>query len=145
MAKSIFALRLVKMNLRSLYRLKFSKANSHFAALNLLMWKKREIKSEHIYHYLISAYKPWGCWIPPSKYMRMNSQRNWIIILPKRKIIVSQKSQTQLRRKDCTYEFHIFIQIQTRRLQFKTHPYNAVSKRKHEIYEIMYSEYIKFI
>lgn len=137
MAKSVFALWLV--NLQSFYRLKFLKANCHFAALNLLIWKKKNLR-KWTYHYLISVYEPSGCWIfPLFKYMRMNRQRNSIIILPKKKIILGQKSQNTVkkRRLHLIYEFHIFIQIQTRWLQFKTDSSYAVSKRKPEIFEIM--------
>lgn len=100
---------------------------------------KQNIWRKWTYHHLISVYEPWGCWIPLSKYMRMNRQRNWIIILPKKKIIVSQKSQNTVkkRRLHLIYEFHIFIQIQTRWLQFKTDSSYAVSKRMPEIYVIM--------
>ena len=61
---------------------------------------------------------------------------NW-----KKKIIVGQKSQNTVKKRRLhviyIYEFHIFIQIQTRWLQFKTDSSYAVSKRKPEIYEIM--------
>ena len=136
MAKSVFTLWLI--NLQSMNRLQFWKANSHFAGLNLLIWKKIFKESEHITIY-ISIYKSWGCWIPLSKYMRINRQRNWIIILPKKKIIVGQKSQNTVKKKRLLliYEFYIFIQIQTRWLQFKTDSSYAVSERRPEIYEIM--------
>ena len=62
-------------------------------------------------------------------------------MLPKKKIIVGQKSQNTVKKKrlhlPVTYEFYIFIHIQTRWLQFKSDSSYAVSKRKCETYEIM--------
>ena len=60
-------------------------------------------------------------------------------MLPKKKIIVGQKSQNTVKKKrlHLIYEFYIFIHIQTRWLQFKSDSSYAVSKRKRETYEIM--------
>ena len=99
-----------------LLQAKIFKSKLSFCSSEFVNLKKKNLR-KWTYHYLVSVYEPSGCWIfPLFKYMRMNRQRNWIIILPKKKIILGQKSQNTVkkRRLHLIYEFHIFIQIQTR-------------------------------